>query len=197
VITPFHFLEAAKQASLLSVITKNVINSALNHIQNSDIHLSFNVTDQDLVENYLHDFLLIKCERFNIQPSQITLEILENITNFDNNNWLDQLKMLKQAGFKLAIDDFGSESSNFARLIDIDADLLKIDGAFIKNLDSDEKSQKIVTSLVKLARDIGLKVVAEYVHNQAIQDKVKSYGIDFTQGYYFSEPKPFKERYQS
>ena len=149
-----------------------------------------------MTENYLSHFLLTKCEKYQISPSQITLEILENITNFDNNNWIEQLETLKNTGFKLAIDDFGSESSNFGRLIDIDAELIKIDGIFIKNLDSDKKSQKIVHSIVTLAHDIGVKVVAEYVHNETIQNLIKEYNIEYTQGFYFSEPKPFKERYR-
>jgi len=68
-------------------------------------------------------------------------------------------------------------------------DFIKIDGIFIKNIDNDEKSFSIAKSINDFAKSIGAKTIAEFVHNKDIFEKVKAIGIDYSQGYYFGEPK--------
>ena len=70
----------------------------------------------------------------------------------------------------------------------MDVDYIKIDAMYIRHLDSNPKSEQIVRTIAGFAKNIGAKVVAEYVHNEAVMEKVKALGIDFAQGYYFSEP---------
>jgi len=77
-----------------------------------------------------------------------------------------------------------------SRLLELKPDYLKIDGAFIKNIVTDENSAIIVESIVFLCKKSGIKIIAEYVHNAAVQEKVKALGIEYSQGFYFGKPKP-------
>jgi len=90
---------------------------------------------------------------------------------------------------KIAIDDFGTDYSNFARILEIQADYIKIDGSFIKDLDKNENSFRITKSITDFAHNVGAKVIAEFVHNEEVQKMVVQLGIDYSQGYLFSIPK--------
>ncbi len=91
-------------------------------------------------------------------------------------------------GFQIAIDDFGAENSNFSRLLEIEPNYIKIDGSFIKNILTDEKSQIIVDAIIMVCKKRGIKIIAEYIHSQEVQNKVKELGIDYSQGFYFGAP---------
>jgi EAL domain-containing protein (putative c-di-GMP-specific phosphodiesterase class I) len=137
----------------------------------------------------LHKYLKQKTQKYNINPSRVTLEILENITiEQEGLNVVKQIDDLKQLGFKVAIDDFGTANANFSRLMELNFDYIKLDGIFIKDLDKNKKQQKVVKSIVKLAKILNVKTVAEFVENKKVLDIVKEYGIDMVQGYYFSKP---------
>jgi EAL domain-containing protein (putative c-di-GMP-specific phosphodiesterase class I) len=90
----------------------------------------------------------------------------------------------------IAADDFGVEHSNFARLLAIDLDFIKIDRAFVHNLASDRRSEMIVRNLVKFAHSIGAKTVAEYVSTREIYELVRDIGVDYSQGFFFGKPQP-------
>ncbi|MDD2640300.1 MAG: EAL domain-containing protein, partial [Arcobacteraceae bacterium] len=100
---------------------------------------------------------------------------------------------LKQWGYKIFIDDFGSGYSNFIYLTQIKTDFIKIDGAIIKNILEDKISFLLVKSIVDFAKEANIKVIAEYVSNKEIYDTIKSLGIEYSQGFYFSQPKAFEE----
>ncbi len=154
-----------------------------------DTAFSINIADYDLREGFLIPFLEQKISRYGINPQNVILEILESISVQDTKEAIEQIGELKKMGFRLAIDDFGTESSNFSRLLDLDVDFIKVDGSFIKRLDSDKNSQKITESIVSFAKSIGAEVIAEFVHSKEVYEKVKEYGIDYAQGYYIGEPK--------
>ncbi len=91
----------------------------------------------------------------------------------------------------MLLNDFGSDRSNLSRFVSIvDLDYIKIDGQFIKNIDSNKKNYQIVTSIVNLAKELGVEVIAEYVSTQDEFEVVKKLGIQYSQGYYFYEPQP-------
>ncbi|MFG1489644.1 EAL domain-containing protein, partial [Oceanospirillum sp. HFRX-1_2] len=101
---------------------------------------------------------------------------------------IKQLASLKAKGFRLAIDDFGTEYSNFERILELDVDMIKIDAKYIKSIDTDQTSYEITRAIVFFACNAGIPVVAEFVHSEAVQRVVESLGIRFSQGYLFSEP---------
>jgi len=189
IVAPFFFLKAAKVTGSLPYVTKALISQSFKKFSEYKYEFSINITGEDLVEDYLEDFLLKNVHKYNIDPSRVVLELLEDITSLDKGTTLKQLDALRKHGFQIAIDDFGAENSNMSRLLEIHPDYLKIDGAFIKNIVSDEKSQIIVDAIVSICKRSGIKIIAEYVHSKEVYEKVKSLQIEYSQGFYFSEPK--------
>jgi len=190
IIPPFQFLEAAKLTGNLSFITKSLISQSFKKFANTSYEFSINITGDDLSQDYLETFLLKNVNRYNIDPARVVLEILEDIDTLDKGTTLEQLDSLRMNGFQVAIDDFGAENSNFSRLLDIEPDYLKIDGAFIKNIITDFKSQIIVDAIVGICKKSGIKIIAEFIHNEEVQNRVKELGIDYSQGYFFGAPSP-------
>jgi len=88
----------------------------------------------------------------------------------------------------VAIDDFGSGYSNFERILQLNIDYIKIDGSLIKNITTNEKHHIITETIVNFAKKIGLKTIAEFVHNEEVYDSVKALGIDYSQGYFTGKP---------
>ena len=187
-ITPFHFMEAAKVSGLQTAITKQMIQKSFIYFSSTDVQFSINITKQDFLEKYLVDFLTIKTKRHNINPKNVTLEILEDIAIENNEEIVEQINYLGSLGYVIAIDDFGVESSNMSKLADINADYIKIDGSFIKDITKNPTHLHIVEALVYIANKLGMQIVAEYVHSEEVYQEVKKLGIDYSQGYYFHEP---------
>lgn len=189
-LSPHEFLRAVELTGLMTAITKQMIQKSFIYFSGTNINFSINVTKNDFLEKNLIKFLEYKCEIYNIKPEQVTLEILENIALEGNaQEIIEQITVLANAGYIIAIDDFGVESSNISRLSDLNANFIKIDGSFIKDIDVNKKHYKIVESLVYMAKKLDIKVIAEYVHSESVYNVVKELDIDYSQGFYFSEPK--------
>ena len=188
VISPHHFMKAAKDTGNLAYITKAMITQSFKKFNGTAMEFSINITDSDLSQDYLEEFLLRNIAKCNINPGQVVLELLEDIQSLDKGSTLKQLTSLRENGFKIAIDDFGAEHSNFSRLLDIKPDYIKIDGSFVKNIVTDGNSQIIVDAIILICRKLDIKIIAEYIHSQEVQQIVKQLGIDYSQGYYFGEP---------
>ncbi|MFT7860556.1 MAG: bifunctional diguanylate cyclase/phosphodiesterase [Sulfurimonas sp.] len=187
-ITPDNFMYACKATGSLELITKFVIKTAFQEFQHNKHTFSINITSDDINLGYLEKLLMKKCQKYNIKPTRVILEILEDIATLTEPHMMSQINSLRAKGFKIALDDFGVENSNFARLLDFQPEYIKIDGMFIKNLATSKKSQIIVRTIVDFCKLSGIEVVAEYVHDQAVSDKVKEYGIEYSQGYHIGKP---------
>ncbi len=190
IISPYAFLQAAKTRGMLPTITRFVIEESFSCFSRHSVSFTINITEEDLRLNYLPGYLSHMSKRYGITPSRVYLEILESLTADQSAETIAQFDLLKQMGFQLAIDDFGAESSNLSRLLTYDADIIKIDGQFIKHLDTDPNSVKIVETIVSLTHKLGAKTVAEFVHSKEIYAIVKALGVDYSQGYYLGEPQP-------
>jgi diguanylate cyclase (GGDEF)-like protein len=187
IYSPYTFLPAAKVSGRLSEISKIVIEKSFKYMSKKDYSFSINITEDDLNNGYLIDFLTKKSKEYNINPNRVYLEILEGMSK-NSKESVYQIKVLKELGFKISIDDFGTEYSNFERIQEINADILKIDGKYIKDIDTNQKSYKIAKIISLLAKEMDMKVVAEFVHSKEVQKIIIELGIDYSQGFYFSEP---------
>jgi len=190
IYTPYYFINVAQSSGFIHEITKVMIDKSFHYISTlpEEVELSINITEHDLATKQLKEFLIMTLEKYNLQAQRITLEILEGITSNGTKNNIKQLNQLKKAGFKLAIDDFGVEYSNFERLTEIEIDFIKIDGKYIKTLLENEKSLQITKAICNFAHTMNIAVVAEFVENEEIQKIIETLGIDYTQGYCFSKP---------
>ncbi len=189
-LSPDIFIGPAERLGLVGSITRMMINKSFAYLQESDISFSLNLTLRDLLDDDMIDFLQRKIEVYGIDPLQVTFEILENVTIGEHHIAISkQLRALKTIGFKIAIDDFGMENSNFSRLLSIDFDYIKLDGLFVKGLVHNEKERTIVAAIVGLAKSLGIKTIAEFVESEELFEIVKGCGIDMVQGYYIGEPE--------
>lgn len=188
-LLPYRFLESAARLGLTKNITHLMLEKCFNFFEDNEVHFSINITGSDLLNEHFINILEIKLRRYKIDPSRVTFEVLENITTHSSRTVLNTLQKIKELGCQIAIDDFGVEHSNFSRLLEIDLDLIKIDGLFIKNIQNSEKDKKVVQAMVGLARTLGVKTVAEYVENVEILKILKECGIDYAQGYYIGKPE--------
>lgn len=191
VISPFYFLDSAKVSGLMPTLTKSMLNQTFEFFKDlKDVSFSVNITEEDLKDGELHGLLLYLCDKYDIKPSNVTLEILENINDDDVGNGTLKLEEIKEAGFLLALDDFGAQNSNFTRIQNLNVDIIKIDGLFIKDLDTNINSRHIVETMIYLAKKTNKKTIAEFVHSKEIFDIVQELGIDYAQGYYVGQPLP-------
>ncbi len=187
--SPFEFIDIAQTIGVIPEITKIMIDKSFKVFQKNDYMFSINITEFDLNSNYLKKYFSDKLLEHRVDPSRVILEVLEGISIIGAKNSLKQLIELKEMGFNIAIDDFGAENSNFGRVHSMNVDFIKIDGSFVKNIDTNAKSYSIVKTINDFAKSIGAEVIAEYVHSQKVQNIVQNLGIEYSQGYYFCEPR--------
>lgn len=127
-------------------------------------------------------------------PSRIVFEITERET-IKNMALLERfINTLRGEGFRLAIDDFGSGFSSFHYVKRFPIDFLKIEGDFILGMKHNDKDRALVRSIVALARELGIRTVAEYVEDAEVLDKVVAQSIDLAQGYHIQRPTPSIEQ---
>jgi len=189
VISPYTFLEVAKLSGLLPEITKVMVEKTFKMMSDKEYTFSLNITEDDLNQNYLSDYLQKQALRYSINPNRVIIEILEGISSDGKKNHVQQLKKLKSLGYAIAIDDFGTEYSNFERVLDLDIDFLKIDAKYIKDIHTSKKSYEITKAISFFAKNAGIPCIAEFVHNEDVQNIIESLGIEYSQGYYFSKPQ--------
>ena len=187
VYSPIKFLEVAKRAKLYVELEKRMILKVLQKVREDKINVTINVSIEDISSKTFIKFIEEELKKDNI-ARHITFELLENESIEDYDDIDTFLDMVKSFGCKIAIDDFGSGYSNFSYLVKLKPDYIKIDGSLIKNIDSDQNAYIITKSINDFAHKLGIKTVAEFVHSKEIFEIVKAIGVDYFQGYYFSEP---------
>lgn len=184
---PALFLETAALSGMLTKLSRIMIDKSFDYFKDKKEEFSVNISEADLNEGYLGEFLKDAISKYSINPKRVVIEVLEGISANGAKKSLDQLMMIKSMGFQLAIDDFGAENSNFERVYHLSVDYIKIDGQFIKHIDTDPNSYNVAKTITDFSKSIGAKVIAEYVHSEAVYKKVLELGIDYSQGFYFSE----------
>lgn len=131
--------------------------------------------------------------KYQIEAWQLIFEVTESYALLNAEQAQATLRDLQQLGCRIAIDDFGTGYASYARLKDINADILKIDGSFIRNMISNSLDYQIVASICHLARMKKMQVVAEFVESEEIRSAVASLGIDYMQGFLIGEPQSLME----
>jgi len=189
VISPFCFLDIAKQAKLYPTITRAVIDKTLDTFINyPDYICSINLSTDDIMNIETRAYIYQKLRKYPYTKN-IVFEITESeeITDFETVNKF--IKKVRKFGVKISIDDFGTGYANFGYILSLDVDYIKIDGGLIKNIDKDRESHIAVEAIIAFAKKLGAKTIVEFVCNQKIQDEVVSLGADYSQGYFIGKPK--------
>ena len=189
IVPPLHFLQAAADMGKTHEITKIMIQKVLGvAAQFPEVGFSINIAFKDFDEIDLPDYLGKCCELLRVAPQQITLELLETEPLDDSERVIRAIARLKQAGFSIAIDDFGTGHSNFAHLMSMQVDYIKIDGSFVKDVAKDPHSATITKTIARFAALVGAKTVAEFVADEQVIKRIRQFEIDYAQGYAIAPP---------
>ena len=130
-------------------------------------------------------------EQHHIPPHLLTLEVTETTAMRDPDESVRILTALTDLGVRASIDDFGTGFANYERVKRLSADIIKIDGLFVKNSLNDKLDRIIIKSICDIAREKGVSVVAEYVETEAQRALLGSLGVDYIQGWLTGQPAPF------
>lgn len=189
IISPLDFLRVAEETGLLSKITRTMLEKSAEVFEHNSFPFSINITNHDLQDANFSVYVESILKTFNIEPKRLILEILENNSLDFIPNSRNNISTLQKLGCSIALDDFGAQCQNFANILDLKLNSIKIDGYFVKNL-KEELSLKMVDSMVYFANNVGIDLVAEFVCDKEIFDIVNKLGIKYSQGYYIGQPQP-------
>lgn len=190
VLSPFSFLQVAKEARLYGEITRRMIERGIAAFKDKDYEFSINISVEDIHDSAVEEFMTKILKNNPETARRTTFEIIESegIENYEIVYAF--IKKIKEYGCKIAIDDFGAGYSNFGHTMQLDIDYIKIDSTLIKEIDRNERLQILTETIVNYAKRLGIKTIAEYVHSKEVHEKVIELGVDYSQGYYLGEPKP-------
>lgn len=193
IFSPGVFLEAIKNTHLYTRVTQMVLRECerlLNQHPDKKVAINFSILDfrHEATLNAMRDFFDKSTVR-----GRVTLELTES-ESVEDYEWISQLlEEFRSKGALIAIDDFGSGYSNLEKLIELHPDILKLDGSIVQHLDTNENLYKLILHINHLAHALGIKTQAEYVHSEAVRQKLIDIKVDYLQGFYLSEPIPEKE----
>ena len=186
-ISPFAFIDAVKRTKYYTELTKVMIKKSFEKFEGTDTHFSINLSFEDISNKHLVSFLENIIQETNM-AEQLILEIVES-ESIDNFKLVKSFtKKMQNLGIRISIDDFGSGYSNFSHILELNPDIIKIDGSLIKNICEDEKSFIIVKTIINFAKELGIDTVVEFVHNKEVLDKTKELNVTGYQGYFIAEP---------
>jgi diguanylate cyclase (GGDEF)-like protein len=192
-ISPEEFIPMAERTRTIKTLTLWVLKKAFQHCadwhkQGLEIKISVNLSAKDLLDPNLPDIIAGVTASSGIKPEWIILEITESSIMTDPERALNVIERLNKMGFELAVDDFGTGYSSLAYLKKMPLTELKIDKSFVLDINKSDNDAIIVKATINLAHNLGLQVTAEGVENEQILNRIKQYGCDIAQGYYFSKP---------
>ena len=197
-VSPDVFGDSAQRYHLMPRIDRWVVRASLAAIQAGTLRLppgrrcTLNLSGQTMGDPTFLEYVVDCLDETGVAGEQLCFEVTETavITNMTHaRRFIDVLHGLN---CHFALDDFGSGMGSFANLKNLKMDYIKIDGMFTRNLGEDSVNQAMVAAMVKLARSLDIRVVAEQVETQSALDAVRGMGIDFVQGHVIGEPAPLR-----
>lgn len=199
-IPPGAFMPAAERYHLASAVDRWVVSNFLAWVGDYNRRhperpgdYSINLSAASLCEEGFLEFILETIARHGVPPSSICFEITETSAIANLSRAVTFMQRLKAIGCCFALDDFGSGLSSFAYLKTLPVDFLKIDGVFVKDIESDPIARAMVNSINAIGHEMGLRTVAEFVETEAILDCLREIGVDYAQGYHLGRPRPLSE----
>lgn len=185
----FEYLEVVKESKLYPTLTKIMVVESFAIMKKLPYRFSINLSIEDITDTNTVAMIKTMLDQNRDISQRVIFEILESEAMDDYTKVAEFIHIVKEYGCEIAIDDFGNGYSNFDHLLNLDIDIIKLDGSIIKHVDTNANAQLIIETIVGFARKAGIQTVAEYVWNEAIYDTVKSMGVDFVQGYYTGKPE--------
>ncbi|MBP3243442.1 MAG: EAL domain-containing protein [Ruminococcus sp.] len=198
-VFPGKFIGIFEQTGLISRLDKYMWEEACKKLQQwhsegmKDVYLSVNISQKDFYLLDVYEVITSLVEKYGIEPSSLHLEITETAIMNDPVSRRSLISKLREYGFIIEIDDFGSGYSSLNMLKDIEADVLKVDMGFLTKTDNAEKSKVILRSIITLAKSLDMEVIIEGVEDKEQIGFLNDCGCNIYQGYFFSKPIQISE----
>ncbi|KIG03203.1 putative bifunctional diguanylate cyclase/phosphodiesterase [Caballeronia concitans] len=194
-VSPDQFIPFAEQTGYIKTITRWVADKALAQCaawraEGIELAVSVNVSARELILSSLPEMFQGLLEKHGVAPDRLWIEITESAIMDDPNHAIETLDRLHALGIRLSIDDFGTGYSSLSYLKRMPVDELKIDKSFVMGMTHHKDDETIVRSTIDLGHNMGLKVVAEGVENEAMMQRLNALGCDLAQGFHLSRPLP-------
>lgn len=192
-IFPDQFIPIAEESELIVDLGDFMIREACRQLaawQRRDIHVAVNVSMRQLRSGTLISTIQDALRRSGVPAECLKLEITESTMMENVEDTAEQLREIKKLGLGISVDDFGTGFSSMGHLKMLPVDEMKIDRSFVFDVATNQHSQKIVNSIVRLAHELQLVVVAEGVEDEHALAYLRSIDCDLAQGYFFGKPKP-------
>ncbi len=158
----------------------------------NDYHLTvpiaFNIDPSSLLHQDFLDFIGRETRLWGIEPEQITLEITENKELFDMEKSKALLQEIRNQGFKVSLDDFGSDHSNMLRIRELPLDEIKIDRSLCGNILTDDDARQITQTVINLAQALNIPCIAEGIEDEETLDALRELNCDYGQGFHLGLP---------
>lgn len=183
----------AEELGLISLLGKWITKEAISEFSKWDrelenkITMSINASTNELTDNTFAIYIIDMIKKYGVNPNSIKIEITENFAIGEDQVSKEQLTKLSEYGVKLVIDDFGVGYNPLLYIKKYDIDCIKIDGSLIRDIDKDEESKCIVSSVYSLCQSTGIKVVSEFVETERQKEVLDAMGDGLYQGYLFSK----------
>ena len=198
-ILPSDFIPVFEHNGLISEVDRYIWELACRQLRRwkdrgrEDIYISVNISPRDFYFLNIFQIFTELVEKYDISPKNLKLEITETAIVMDFQRQLELIKRLRQNGFVVEMDDFGSGYSSLNMLKDIHVDVLKIDMAFLKKAEDEERSKKILQMIIGLSKQLGMPVITEGIENAEQVAYLSEMGCEMFQGYYFAKPMSVDE----
>lgn len=194
-ISPAEFIPVAEESDIIYDLDCWVLSNGLKLIESlderhRDLSLSINISGRHFHESRFLSQIQTEIEKYNIQPNQLTIEIIEGTLLNHMEAAVEAVRFLKNLGVRVSIDDFGTGYSSLTYLKQLPIQELKIDRSFVFDAPTDNNDKLIIDMIVSLGRVFELEVIAEGVENQSHFDLLKEYPEVILQGYYLHKPEP-------
>ncbi|MBL1418572.1 MAG: EAL domain-containing protein [Moritella sp.] len=192
--SPSEFIAAAENYNFMSQLDRWVVKTYCQWLSSNPKHLanlssaSINLCGQSLVDRSMHSYIENTILTYGIPPEKLCFEITESQAIMDFDQTILFMNKFKALGCRFSLDDFGSGFSSYSYIKRLPIDQLKIDGSFVKNIETDNVDYTMVKSFNEIAKAVNIKTVAEYVENENIKNILSGIGIDYVQGYLIAKP---------
>ncbi|MEM6455322.1 MAG: EAL domain-containing protein [Acidobacteriota bacterium] len=193
-IPPGAFIPAAERFHLIADIDRWVVRTALRQLADdggASYAITLNLSGQSLSESRFLDFVVEQVAASGVDPQRVCFEITETAAVAHLARVRRFIDGLRAAGCRFILDDFGSGLSSFAYLQQLPVDLLKIDGAFVRDMVRDPLQRAIVGAVHHVAGVLELGTVGEFVEDEATLEALRAIGVDYAQGYHIQRPEPW------
>lgn len=188
---PYLFLDTAFKTKQYLALASQMFSKITSMLPDTDKMISFNISFDDIMNNEFMDMIDKNIDKLDIEnKSKLVFEVLESDSISEYEILEDFVSRYRKQGVKIAIDDFGTGYSNFAHILKIRPDYIKVDGSLIKNITTDKNSLEMVKSIIDFSRALNIKVIAEFVHSKEVLEKLMILDVDEFQGFYLGRPEP-------